>query len=50
MKFDSPLLFDWTQIADEIEENENKNLKIKKGPKLISPDYGNIAEPFIGRE
>lgn len=29
MKFDSPLLFDWTQIADEIEENENKNLKIK---------------------
>ncbi len=29
MKFDSPLLFNWSQITDEIEENKNKNLKIK---------------------
>lgn len=29
MKFDSPLLQDWTKIADEIEEIENNDLKIK---------------------
>ena len=29
MKFDSPLLFDWTHISNEIKDDENKNLKIK---------------------
>lgn len=29
MKFDSPLLQDWTKIANEIEDIENKELKIK---------------------
>jgi MoxR-like ATPase len=29
MKFDSPLLYDWVEIAQEIEELENKDLKLK---------------------
>ena len=29
MKFDSPLLQDWDKIANEIEDIENKNLKIR---------------------
>ena len=41
MKFDSPLLFDWTQIANEIEDNENKNFKIK----FSIEDLG-LREPY----
>jgi len=41
MKFDSPLLQDWDRIADEIEDIENKEFKIK----INIEDLG-IREPY----